>query len=1268
MFLASSKSAGIRIVFVLILLVEVFGVLPVQAASSLSFGWAKKMGGASYDRGQSLAVDQNGNVYSTGNFSTTVDFDPGAGTYNLTSAGHADTFIGMLDANGNFVWAKRIGGTEDDFGTGIAVDGSANVYSVGSFSGTADFDPGTSTYNLTSAGSYDIFISKLDANGNFLWAKAMGGISSDQVNGLSIDVTGTVYITGGFSGTVDFDPGVGISPLTSTGARDIFVAEYASNGGFVWAKSMSGTSVLGDSGNALAVDGNGNTYTLGDFTGTVDFDPGAGVYNLSSTGSNDIFISKLNTNGDFVWAKSIRGNNSDMGSDISVDEHGNVFSTGSFNGTADFDPGPGVYNLSSAGYWDNFVFKFDTDGNFVWAKAMGGTLTDNSYGLALDTSGSVYTTGGFANTVDFDPGPGTHLLTSSASVDIFISKLDTDGNFVWVKHMPGTYIQYGMNLVIDEIGNIYSIGDNLGTADFDPGVGTYNLSTSGYNDIFISKLTATAQIYYVQWDAGGTNNGLSWANAYTNLQSALSAASSGDEIWVAAGTYKPTNGTDRTISFTLRNGVSIYGGFAGTETLRTQRNPVTNVTVLSGDIGAAGNITDNSYHVVYSEGTATMTVLNGFTITAGNANGTSPHSNGGGLYNKNSSLKLQNLIFQGNTASVNGGGLYNTGSPSTLMNITFKANTANNSGGGIYNHQSETTLENITLDQNSAGYSGGGMSNYSSHPTLTNVTFHNNSAVTYGGGLSQSFSSPTLIHVTFSGNSASASNGGAITNDDSHPMIVNSILYGNVGGEIRNFTGSSPQVTYSIVQGGYAGTGNLNANPLLDSLQNNGGFTQTMALGAASPAIDAGTNTNCPSTDQRGVSRPQGSHCDMGAYESKGPIVITMAGTEIDAFSLAPSESKRVSFPGVNNGPVKIMNREDLSLIAAERLIYKVNNVATSFTEMMGLPSNQLDTTYWLPWYNNKDLDTQLRFANVSGSPASVRIYIGGVEMQGSPFPLAAGESTRKSFAGVNDGPVKIVSDHGVPIVAAERLIYKVSNVATSFSEVMALPNSQLDTTYWLPWYNNKDLDTQLRFANVSEATAQVHVYVGGDEMQGSPFTLQPGESTRKSFAGINDGPVKIVSDQNIVAAERLIYKVNNVATSFTEMMALPNSALDTTYWLPWYNNKDLDTQLRFANVHDTQTASVHVYVGGVEMQGSPFTLLPGESTRKSFPNINSGPVQIVCDVPIVAAERLIYKVNNIATSFSEMMALPDTQLDTTYWFPWYNNLDLDTQLRFGIP
>ena len=184
--------------------------------------------------------------------------------------------------------------------------------------------------------------------------------------------------------------------------------------------------------------------------------------------------------------------------------------------------------------------------------------------------------------------------------------------------------------------------------------------------------------------------------------------------------------------------------------------------------------------------------------------------------------------------------------------------------------------------------------------------------------------------------------------------------------------------------------------------------------------------------------------------------------------------------------------------------------------------------------------------------------------MPGSPIPLKAGQSKQISFAGVNNGPVKIVSN--VHIVTAERVIYKVNNVNTSFSETMALPNQLLSNTYWFPWYHNSgNLDTQLRIANVSASSATVRVYIGAVQMTGSPFNLAAGASTRKSFAGINKGPVAIVSTQNIVAAERVIYRVNNTPTSFSEMMGLPQSQLNTTYWFPWYNNVDLFTEMRFA-------------------------------------------------------------------------------------------------------
>jgi uncharacterized protein YcfL len=332
---------------------------------------------------------------------------------------------------------------------------------------------------------------------------------------------------------------------------------------------------------------------------------------------------------------------------------------------------------------------------------------------------------------------------------------------------------------------------------------------------------------------------------------------------------------------------------------------------------------------------------------------------------------------------------------------------------------------------------------------------------------------------------------------------------------------------------------------------------------------------------------------------------------------------------------------------------------------MMGLPNSLLDNTYWLPWYNNIGLDSQLRFANVSNSTANIDVFIGTEEMPGSPFTLDPGESTRVSFGGVDSGPVKIVSTQD--IVAAERVIYRVNGTPTSFSEIMAVPNNQLNTTYWLPWYDNVNMNTQLRIGNVSNAAASVQVFIGGQSMPGNPITLQPGESVRKLYSGVNDGPVKIVSTQNIVAAERVIYTAGGGPTSFTEMMALPNSQLNTTQWLPWYNNQDLETDLRIGNA-GAGMANVQVFIGGSLVPGGSFTIGVDSSVIKTFANVSNGPVRIVSDRPIVVSEGEVFKFNGVRVSFSEVMGLPDALLETSYWFPWYNNIGLDTQLRFGVP
>ena len=381
------------------------------------------------------------------------------------------------------------------------------------------------------------------------------------------------------------------------------------------------------------------------------------------------------------------------------------------------------------------------------------------------------------------------------------------------------------------------------------------------------------EVLYVK--PGGFTMGVceSWIQA-CELRYALSRATAGQQIWVAAGTYKPTSGTDRTISFALKHRVKIYGGFAGTETLLSQRDPKTNLTILNGDLNGDDsgftNNGENSYHVVVGSGNYGTAVLDGFTITGGNANGSDPNNNGGGLYNYYGSPILANLTIRGNSAAQYGGGVYNdTHSSPALTNVIIKGNFAVH-GGGMYNEHSSPTLTNVTINGNSA-VDGGGMYNriIGSQPTLTNVTISNNIATSTGGGMFNVLRSlPTLTNVTISGNSAPQA--GGLYNSGSSPTLVNVILWGN-GTAMNNVDTSAPTVVNSVVQGGCPSTASctnvIDADPLLGALQDNGGFTETMALGTGSPAINTGNDVNCPATDQRGVTRPQGSGCDIGAFE-----------------------------------------------------------------------------------------------------------------------------------------------------------------------------------------------------------------------------------------------------------------------------------------------------------------------------------------------------------------------------------------------------------------
>jgi hypothetical protein len=412
------------------------------------------------------------------------------------------------------------------------------------------------------------------------------------------------------------------------------------------------------------------------------------------------------------------------------------------------------------------------------------------------------------------------------------------------------------------------------------GAGTFY----GNDQIFITS--HTAGVRFAKPSATGTGSCSSWANACL-LQTALTNAVSGDEIWVAAGMYKPTGGTDRAATFQLRNDVAVYGGFAGTEAARDERNPATNVTTLSGEIGG-GSIGDNSYHVVTGAAGAT---LDGFTVTAGYADNYSPSGNGGrggAIFNNSGTLTVSNLIIS-NNKGVLGPGIYNSGTL-VVSNSTFSGNISESGhGGGIYN-QGTLTVISSTFTGN-WGYFGGGIMNNSPAPgtcasasaaTIVNSTFSGNSAGSGGSGIYNNYGVITLLFNTITANSS----GGVFSrNDDGTCTKVGSnIIVNNTGYDVRS--GYTTQRFYSLDHNliGVAGMNvdfNLEFNqpndqvdvtdPKLGAFGNYGGSTQTIPLLPGSPAIDTGNDGVCPEFDQRGSTRAgSGAHCDIGAFESQG--------------------------------------------------------------------------------------------------------------------------------------------------------------------------------------------------------------------------------------------------------------------------------------------------------------------------------------------------------------------------------------------------------------
>jgi hypothetical protein len=366
----------------------------------------------------------------------------------------------------SFVWAKQAGKYAYDYGEGVATDAAGNVYVAGKYEQDAIFDGVV----VTCEGNHDSFVAKYNSGGTVQWVRTGGGPNGDYAHALAVDAAGNIYVAGEIEGLTAVFGDTTVSGHGGGSGNDIFVAKYDTDGNLQWVTTLGGEG--NDKAKGIAIDAAGNSYITGQFTDTAFF----GSTVLYGDSLDDIFIAKVDPNGNPVWAIGAGGIWDDTGKGIAADASGNIFVTGYFSGTMNFGT-----SLTSSGYYDIFIGKWDTDGILQWIKKAGSPWYDVGWGITIDNSGNSYITGEFNADAKFGSLP---TIYSTGMADIFVAKYDGSGTAMWVKQFGDTLIDRARGIATDNT-NLYVTGQYGGSITFNG----QTVSAVDSSDIVVASYT-----------------------------------------------------------------------------------------------------------------------------------------------------------------------------------------------------------------------------------------------------------------------------------------------------------------------------------------------------------------------------------------------------------------------------------------------------------------------------------------------------------------------------------------------------------------------------------------------------------------------------------------------------------------------------------------------------------------------------------------------------------------------------------------------------------